>query len=81
MQIGRIDNRVQIVRLARTGKVTMECMIGATSKVHHVEIGKEKDLSKKSLPLVFGLGKSRSHLKDSFQGSWRRVKTDEEEVK
>lgn len=80
MQIGRID-RVQIVRLARTGKVTMECMIGATSKVHHVEIGKEKDSSKRSLPLVFGLGKSRSHLKDSFQGSWRRVKTDEEEVK
>lgn len=73
--------RVQIVRLARTGKVTMECMIGATSKVHHVEIGKKKDSSTKSLPLVFGLGKSRSHLKDSFQGSWRRMKTDEEEVK
>lgn len=30
----RID-RDQIVRLARTGKVTIECMIGATSKVHH----------------------------------------------
>lgn len=40
MQIGRIDI-VQIVRLARTGKVTIECMIGATSKVHHVEIGKK----------------------------------------
>ena len=43
-----------------------------------IEIGK-RDLNK-SLPLVCGLGRSRSHLKDSFQGSWRRLKTDEEDV-
>lgn len=50
MQIGRID-RVQIVRLARTGKVTMKCMIGATSKVHHVEIGKKQGLEQKELTI------------------------------
>ena len=66
MQIGRIDVD-QIVRLARTGNVTIECMIGATTRFIMVKTGKAG--FKRNLPLVSGLGKSLSHLKDSFQGS------------
>jgi hypothetical protein len=68
MQSGRFEFCFQKVRLVKTGKVTMDCMIGATSKVHHGKNKEAKRDSSKNLPLVQSLGKSQSHLKASFQG-------------